>query len=316
MRKKYLAIALSFFISFQLFGQKEEIVNITSETGIIEGTLLTPRALIKVPVVLIIAGSGPTDRNGNNPMMTNNSLKMLANSLAENKIASLRYDKRGIGKSKNAIIKEEDLRFENYIDDAESWIEFLKKDKRFNQIIIAGHSEGSLIGMIASLNKNTGKFISVAGAGKPAGNVLKMQLESQNEYVKTESYTIIEELEKANIVKDVPVILNSLFRLSVQPYLISWFKYNPKEEIKKLKNIPVLIIQGTTDIQVTVEDAEKLHNSNPNSKLEIIEGMNHILKEAPLNRELNIETYNNEDLPIKSELMDIIVNFIKSSKNE
>jgi len=316
MNNKILIIVVFLFLGNNLLGQKEETVKITSVTGIIEGTILTPRTIGKIPVVLIIAGSGPTDRNGNNPMMTNNSLKMLADLLAENKIASLRYDKRGIGKSKNAMINEEDLRFENYIEDAESWIEFLKKDKRFNQIIVAGHSEGSLIGMIASRNKSTDKFISIAGAGEPAGNVLKKQLESQNEYIKTESKTIIEELEKGNTVKDVPVILNSLFRQSVQPYLISWFKYNPQKEIKKLEDIPVLIIQGTTDIQVTVGDAENLHNSNPDSKLEIIERMNHIMKEAPIDRELNIETYDNADLPLKNELSDIIVSFIKSEINE
>lgn len=316
MRKKDLVIILFLFINFQVFGQKEEIVKITSEIGTIEGTLLTPRSIGKLPIALIIAGSGPTDRNGNNPMMTNNSLKMIANSLAENKIASLRYDKRGIGKSKNAGITEIDLRFENFTEDAENWIEFIKKDKRFDQIIIIGHSEGSLIGMIAAEHTNIDKYISIAGAGEPAGNIIKKQLVTQSSFIQEESNSIIGILEEGKTTKEVPVILNSLFRQSVQPYLISWFKYDPQKEIEKLKTTDILIIQGTTDIQVTVEDAKKLHQANSNSTLEIIEGMNHILKEAPIDRELNIETYDNEDLPLKSELIDIIVSFIKSSTND
>lgn len=123
--------------------------------------------------------------------------------------------------------------------------------------------------------------------------------------------TIIDKLVKGETVSDVPSILNSLFRPSVQPYIISWFKYDPQKEIAKLK-IPVLIIQGTTDIQVGTDDADRLAKALPKSKLVIIEGMNHILKQAPADRQMNIQTYTQPDLAIKKELIETIIPFINS----
>ena len=172
---KFLLIFLLLCVSF-LYSTTDENVLLKTKTGNIEGTLLFPDSIKIFPVVLIIAGSGPTDRDGNNPSMTNNSLKMLAESLCKNGIASLRYDKRGIAKSRSAGLNEADLRFENYIDDASAWIDFLAKDKRFSQIIIIGHSEGSLIGMVAAQNKYVDKFISIAGMGESLDITIKKQL--------------------------------------------------------------------------------------------------------------------------------------------
>lgn len=143
----------------------ENEISLKNETCEIFGTLMSP-AKGPVPVALIISGSGPTDRNGNNPQMQNNSLKMLADELSKHNIASLRYDKRGIGKSKIADFNEVDLRFEDYIEDTKDWIALLKKDKRFSKVIIVGHSEGSLIGMIAANQSGADTFVSIAGAGE------------------------------------------------------------------------------------------------------------------------------------------------------
>ena len=305
--KKLLLLLL--FIPLVSFGQEEEIT-LETKTGDIKGSLLIPSVLEKTAVVLIIAGSGPTDRNGNNPMMTNNSLKMLAKELQKNGIASVRYDKRGIGESKNSGIQEIDLRFEDYVQDVEGWIKLLKEDERFSNIIVLGHSEGSLIGMIASHKQEAKKFISVAGVGIPAGDILRKQLKGQPQFILDESLKIIEKLENGETVEKVSQMLYSLFRPSVQPYMISWFKYNPQIEIAKL-NKPILIIQGTTDIQVSVSDADKLASANKKSQKQIIEGMNHILKEAELDRQKNIQTYSMPDLPLKKELIKFIVKFIE-----
>ena len=271
------------------FGQEEEIT-LETKTGDIKGSLLIPSVSEKTAVVLIIAGSGPTDRNGNNPMMTNNSLKMLAKELQKNGIASVRYDKRGIGESKNSGLQEIDLRFEDYVQDVEGWIKLLKEDDRFSNIIVLGHSEGSLIGMIASHKQEAKKFISIAGIGIPAGDIIRKQLKGQPQFVLDESLKIIEKLENGETVENVSQMLYSLFRPSVQPYIISWFKYDPQKEIAKL-DIPILIVQGTTDIQVSVSDADKLALANKKSQKQIIEGMNHILKEAEVDRQKNIQTY-------------------------
>jgi alpha-beta hydrolase superfamily lysophospholipase len=288
----------------------EDTITLTLDIGTIEGTLLVADQSEKTPVVLIIAGSGPTDRNGNNTMMVNNSLKMLAESLLENGISSLRYDKRGVGRSQIRGVLETDLRFENYIDDARSWIKLLAKDSRFSEIIIIGHSEGALIGMIAAQDSQTDKYISLAGGGSTAPDILREQLKAQPTFVVDQAFPILDSLEQGMMVEVVPQFLFSLFRKSVQPYLISWFKYDPQEEVVKL-DIPVLIVQGTTDIQVSVSEAELLHSANEQSEIHLIEGMNHILKEAERDRQKNIATYTNPDLPLVGEMVDVIVHFIK-----
>jgi alpha/beta superfamily hydrolase len=309
MKIQIIAFLIGFFIAKTIFGQSEEVIVLKTENGEIEGTLTIPDAKLPVPVALIIAGSGPTDRNGNNPMMTNNSLKMLSAELAKNGIASLRYDKRGIAASQKAGMKEADLRFEMYINDAIDWVQLLKKNEKINQIVVIGHSEGSLIGMVASQNENVGKFVSIAGAGQSAGKIIREQLKAQPLFVLEQSSPILDELEKGNTVENVPQMLFSLFRPSVQPYMISWFKYDPQIEIAKLQK-PILIVQGTTDIQVSVEDAKRLQAAKPSSKMIVIEGMNHIFKNADADRMKNFETYTQPELPVNTELIEAISNFI------
>ena len=302
-------ILLFLVIPFFSLSQEEEIT-LKTKTGDIKGSLLVPSNSEKASVVLIISGSGPTDRNGNNPNMTNNSLMMLANELKKNGIASLRFDKRGIGESTSSGMQESDLRFENYVNDVKGWVDLLKESNKFSKIIVLGHSEGSLIGMIASQKAEVEKFISVAGAGNSAGDIIREQLKAQPAFVLNQSLPIIEKLENGEREENVPQMLYALFRPSVQPYMISWFKYDPQIEVAKL-NKPVLIVQGTTDIQVSVLDADKLASANNKAQKQIIEGMNHILKEADMDRLKNIQTYSMPDLPLKKPLIEIIVKFIE-----
>ncbi|OIV41904.1 alpha/beta hydrolase [Flavobacterium johnsoniae] len=288
---------------------KETNVTLKINIDQLYGTLTVPDEVKKCPVALLIAGSGPTDRNGNNPMMKNNSLKMLAEALAKNGIASLRFDKRGIGESKASAVMESSLVFENYTEDVKSWINFLKLDKRFTQLTVIGHSEGSLIGMIAGAKAN--KFISIAGAGESADKLLKSQIASKsNKQIEDMTFPIIDSLKSGNKVKKVDPLLNSLFRPSIQPYLISWFKYDPQTEIKKLA-VPILIIQGNNDLQVSVKDAENLSQANKNSELVIIDKMNHIMKIIDGDKQANMGSYNNETLPISETMTNKIISFIK-----
>ncbi|WP_228237460.1 alpha/beta hydrolase [Allomuricauda sp. M10] len=311
--KNRICILLLFILAGFYLGysqSKEQAITLKTASGIIEGSMLIPSTPENPPVVLIIAGSGPTDRDGNNPFMKNNSLKMLAEGLAEKGIASLRYDKRGIGESKSAGLEESKLRFEHYVDDAKAWVELLAGDPKFSKIVVLGHSEGSLIGMIASQNKNVAQYISVAGVSDPAAKILKEQLKAQPAFVSELSNPILDQLEMGKQVDSVPPMLYSLFRPSVQPYMISWFQYDPKSELAKLK-IPILIVQGTTDIQVDVSNATELSEANPKAKLELIEGMNHILKPAPADRNANIATYSMAELPLIDGLLERITSFIK-----
>ena len=167
--------------------------------------------------------------------------------------------------------------------------------------------------MLASQGEAVGRFISIAGSGLSADKILKEQLKSQPPQVLDMSLPIIDKLVTGQTVDDVNPMLYSLFRPSVQPYMISWFKYDPAKEIAGL-TIPVLIIQGSTDIQVSEADAKMLAKANPKSELRIIKGMNHIFKEAEPERMKNIAPYNQPDLPIKPELVEIITGFIKQEK--
>jgi pimeloyl-ACP methyl ester carboxylesterase len=314
MKKIFLFTAFLFLTILNAQNTKQDTfkeTNVTLKINVdqLYGTLTVPDDVKKCPVALIIAGSGPTDRNGNNPMMKNNSLKMLAEALAKNGIASLRFDKRGIGESKASAVTESSLVFENYTEDAKSWINFLKQDKRFTQLTVIGHSEGSLIGMIAGAKAN--KFISIAGAGESADKLLKSQISSKsNKQVEDMTFPIIDSLKAGNKVNKVDPLLNSLFRASIQPYLISWFKYDPQIEIKKL-TVPVLIIQGNNDLQVSVKDAENLSQANKNAELVIIDKMNHVLKIIDGDKQANIASYNNENLPVSETMINKIVSFIK-----
>lgn len=311
MKRTLLALLTILFVS--VASATEEPMTLTTPTGEIHGMLMLPNSSTPCPIVLIIAGSGPTDMNGNTigSNYKNNSLKQLAEGLAANGIASVRYDKRGIGKSIEAGTKEEDLRFEHYIDDAAAWADKLGNDSRFSKVIIAGHSEGSLIGMVASRKSSAVKaYISIAGCGRPAYEVIEEQLKRQPEQVQREAVAIHKELREGRTIDDIPHYLAPLYRKSVQPYLISWFRYNPSEEIAKL-TIPVLIIQGDMDIQVTVSEAEKLRMARLFSSYYIIAGMNHVLKHCESTDQLiQLQSYQNPALPIKEEIIEIATSFI------
>lgn len=292
---------------------KGSLVEVKVKDGTMSGQLEIPQGEGPFPLLVIIAGSGPTDRNGNSIALPgkNNSLKMLAEDLAGNGVATIRYDKRGVGKNTSLAGKEEDLRFDQYIDDAAAWVQLAKNDKRFSKVGIIGHSEGSLIGMVASQKVDTDVFISIAGAGRPIDQVLLEQLQAQlPANLMEESTDILEKLKQGEQVKTVSQELQSVFRSSVQPYMISWLKYDPAEQLQKL-NGPVLIVNGNLDIQVPVKDAELLHQTKKDSEILIVDKMNHILKEAPADREGNVATYSNPNLPLAKGLVDGIVDFLQ-----
>jgi pimeloyl-ACP methyl ester carboxylesterase len=281
-----------------------------TNTGKLYGSLCMPGSFQKGMVVILIAGSGPTDRNGNSSLTKNNNLKQIAYSFADAGIASLRFDKRGIGESQSAMKKEEDLRFDDYISDVGEWIKLLKKKKCFNKIVVAGHSEGSLIGMVAAA-KSADIFISISGAGEPIYQTLKKQLSKQPDTIRNKSNIIIDSLMQGHMVKDVPLLLYSIFRPSVQPYMINWFQYNPQTEIKKLK-MPVLIINGDKDLQVDVENAEMLQRASPKVQLVVLKDMNHVLKTVSDEKD-NYKSYKDPERPLHPELMKVMIEFIKTN---
>lgn len=302
-----------------------EPITLETPTAVLYGTLVRPQSRSRVPVVLIISGSGPTDRDGNSPMLpgANNSLKLLAEALAARGIASLRYDKRGIGETGKSMLlaaektksvpREEDLSFETYIDDAIRWGKQLRADRRFSRLTVLGHSEGSLIGVVAAQRIRADAFVSIAGAGRPVPQLILEQVKPQFSaelLMKTEE--ILEQLAAGKTVASVPAELTALLRPSIQPYIISWFRYDPAKEVSKLR-IPVLIVQGTTDLQTTLGDAKRLADGNPAAKLLLIEGMNHVLKTVGNEREKQVASYSDPKLLVAPELVSGISGFVNKS---
>jgi uncharacterized protein len=293
------------------FTTREEKVPIRQ--GTLFATLFKPVNSKTPPVVLIIAGSGPTDRDGNNYLLPgkNNSLLQLADSLAKHGIASLRYDKRGVGNSKSdTVMKEENISIDTIADDAAQMYKWLQA-QGYHDIFILGHSEGSLIGMMISATLNPQGFISIAGAGRNIREILNEQLSGQ---LSVELYNQLnhdfDSLEKGLSVTSIPA-LYGLLRPSIQPYMRSWLKLDPQKIIANL-NCPVLIMQGTRDIQVSVQDAENLHNAKDGSKILIIPNMNHVLKHVETDdKNANLKTYSDPSYPVTAQLVSGIISFIK-----
>jgi pimeloyl-ACP methyl ester carboxylesterase len=282
-------------------------------TGVtLSGSLVTPVNDTKKTAILLIAGSGPTDRNGNTPLLPggNNSLLQLADSLAAHGIASLRYDKRGVGKSKltdNASVSA--MTIGDIAADAEIVFNFLRQ-KGYKRILIAGHSEGSLIGLLIANKVKADGFISLAGAGRKAGILLKEQTKSQfSDKLFQEFAQALDSLENGLRVKKISPALLNLLAPVVQPYMQSWLPLDPAALIGNL-SCPALIIQGTKDLQVTEADAKALHAANRAAKLLLIDDMNHVLKIVRENdRASNSKAYTDPSLPLPGSLITGIVTF-------
>jgi len=320
-RSKFLALtgsaAAACVIPLPALAAAESAMTLQTATGSIYGTLMQPAGAKTVPVVLLIAGSGPTDRDGNNPLLPgkNNSLKLLATALASQGIASLRFDKRGIAASAAAMTAEKDIRFDTYIDDAAAWVAMLARNPRFTRIAIAGHSEGSLIGMIAAQRGNVAAYVSLEGAGRPASTVIREQLRpALTPALLTQADGILAQLNAGTTYTGaLPPELQQLFHASVQPYLISWFKYDPAKEIGKLK-MPATIVQGTADVQVTMADAQALKSGDPSASLVVVPGMNHVLKISPdvSSQAAIIAGYTNPSLPVAPAVITAVVTAAKT----
>ncbi|MEO6878284.1 MAG: alpha/beta hydrolase [Gemmatimonadaceae bacterium] len=291
-----------------------DTLTLKTPTGNLEGTLLVPQGGGPFPLVVIIAGSGPTDRDGNSPLLpgANNSLKMLAEGLAGHGIASLRYDKRGVGASRAAMTGEADLRFDTGADDAAGWVTMLRPDRRFSTVTIVGHSEGSLLGMLAARETGADGYVSVEGAGRSADLILREQLARQlPPPLLAQADAGLDTLLAGHTIAAPPPALMSLFRPSVQPYMISWLKVNPQVEIARL-TMPVLIVQGTLDGQIPASDAELLAKAQPKAKLLMIDGMNHVMKNVPPDAASQQNSYSDPTIPDNPELISGVAGFVKT----
>jgi len=278
----------------------------------VEGTLLTPNTKTNT-LAIIIPDSGPTDRDGNQNFMKNNSLKFLAQDLSYNGIATFRYDKRALTMLKKGVNEKKikQVRFDDFVADAQKVVNYFKNRNRYDKIYIIGHSQGSLVGMLAA-TENVDGFISIAGSGKPIDQIILEQIGMMgaNDLVESAKKTF-DIMKTGKIDKNFNPGLANIFSLDVQPFIMNWISYSPTEELAKL-NIPTLIINGTNDIQVSTEEAELLKKANDDAKLVLIENMNHVFKiVASKDSQENTKTYNMPLLKNTTELAEKIIAFIK-----
>lgn len=317
MMLKLLALSLALFTgllsSLAQATVLQRPISLDTGNGELFGSLLLPKSDAPVPVVLIISGSGPTDRDGNNPDGgRNDSLKRLAWVLAKHNIASVRYDKRGVAASLAATPDERNLSVEAYVADAVAWSRKLAADPRMGPLILLGHSEGALIASLAAPQANAAAVISLSGSARPIDQVLRQQLSSRlPPPLMARANELLDSLKAGRLDQNVPPQLQVIFRPSVQPYLISLFRQAPAQAFAALK-MPALIIQGSHDIQVSVDDARQLQAAKPDAELALITGMNHVMRIVPKDMKEQLASYKNPNLPLAAELGTKILGFISS----
>lgn len=309
--------SISYLLAFLLIGftSAQEKTYIETEIEIselIDGSLIIPKSGSKNDLVIIIAGSGPTNRNGNQNFLKSNNLKKLAEALAKNDIASFRYDKRIVKQIKTGKVDVKSMRFEDFVSDAKDIVKYFKDKNEYSNIYIAGHSQGSLVGLLA-IDSNVKGFISIAGAGQNIGDVIVEQINNTARQFVDQTKKVISNLKAGRTTTDFPPELASMFNLDTQPFMISWMAYNPNTLISELK-IPTLILNGTKDLQVSIEEAKLLANANPDAELKIIDNMNHVLFTIEGDRLENSKSYGESFRKINPELINSIVGFIKKQE--
>lgn len=260
------------------------VVNAGNEDGaFLYGSFLRPVNKNNYPAVLILPEAG-ADRNGNDAdhEVKPDTYRELAQALAAKGIASVRIDKRGVGQSVKAVAREEDIRFETYVDDAVIWIKFLQAQPHVGCVAVFGHSESALVAALAAKKVKVCAIIEASGASRPFAAVLAGQLKTAYDAGKfsKEDYDqatkILDQLAAGKPVPDPPKKLDSLFRKSVQPYLMSWLNLNPVDALKT--NTPVLILQGSSDFQLNSDDPRRLSAAPKNVRVVMLSGADHDLK--------------------------------------
>jgi pimeloyl-ACP methyl ester carboxylesterase len=308
-----LNLLILLFLSASICAQESEIIseeyNLKNDSIQLPGTLSFKKMEDAQPLVIFIQGSGNPDRNGNQAALGINAnyIKTLRDSLNHKGIAFYSYDKRNVTPSNMPLIMEK-FEFTDLVDDAKIAISEFLNDERFSSITIIGHSQGSLVGMLAT-NNEVDKFISLAGVSETIDKTIVRQVTNQNAQFGQIAESHFKELKETGEIKEPNPMLQSIFAKQNLEFIRSYMAYDPVEEIKKL-DLPVLIINGNKDLQVLESDAKALHEADPDAELKIIDGMNHVLKTISKDED-NMKSYMSPDFPISEELIAVITTFVK-----
>lgn len=307
--KKHLVIFLLFIFSTSV---AQEATYTSKEVTIskhINGTLLTSIDANKPDLAILIAGYGPTDRDGNQNFLKTNNIKKLAIGLTKNGIATFRYDKRIVKQIRQNNV-DKNLSFDDFVADAIDVLDYFKNLNQYNKIYIVGHDQGSLIGMLAAKDKADG-FISIAGAGQTIDSVIIEQIEKTAPQFTADTKRIFNILKSGKTTTDYPVALSSIFNIETQRFFMSWMKHNPVDIISTL-NVPTLIINGTKDLQVSEAEALLLKEAAKDASIQIIKNMNHVMVTIAGDDLENSKSYNESQRPLADGLLEKIISFITS----
>ena len=288
--------------------------------GPLAGTLLSAEKA-SAPVVLIVPGSGPTDRDGNSPLgITSASYRLLAEALAQKGISAARIDKRGMFGSKGAVADANKVTIAAYAADIGAWARSLTERTGQHCIWVAGHSEGGLVAIAAEADPHVCGLILISAMGRPFDVVLREQLAANpaNAPILPDADGALDRLAKGEHV-DVsamhPALARGLFNPAVQDYLIDLIGHDPAAMLAATTK-PVLIVAGTADLQIPLADAEKLKAARPDATLSVIKGMTHVLKQASArDRAANMATYTDPSLAIDRSLVADIVRFVRANSH-
>ncbi len=280
--------------------------------GGLHGTLAKPRDHARGPAVLIVAGSGPTDRDGNGPGLATDSYKLLAAGLAANDILSLRYDKRGIAESRALVTSEGDVLFDHFVTDAITALQSLSDRPDVSSVVIAGHSEGGIIALAAAAKIPVAGLVLLTTPGRGYLTLMRAQLKGRlPPDLEASANAILDSLLSGQRVADIPQPLMPLFRPSVQPFLISVAGVDPATLLAQLK-IPVLIVHAGRDLQVSAVDFDALRAARGDTQTLTLPQANHTLKVSPADRDGNLALYKDRSAPLDPALMPAVVAFVRS----
>lgn len=309
MRRRALLLALA------VIGLCGGITNASANetqirVGNIDAFLTTPPGVERPPVVLLIAGSGSTDHDGNGPQAKPATLKKLAEQLAERKIATLRYDKRGAGGWKPEFGKPEDFRFKDYVDDAVSLVNYLKSSGKFARVVVVGHSEGGLVAILTARQVQIDRLVLLVTAARRQGDLVKAQLEKKQipPEILDPILRAIDSIMAGQIVDPPPRGLS--IAPAMQPSLASAFTVDPIDPLKSIDR-PTLIVGGGRDLQVARLDFIALSAASPLAKMLWLPDMNHVLVDVTDEND-NLAAYNQPERAIDTVMVDAVAAFIQA----
>lgn len=316
MKDLLIAVAASCGVAVAAAAPLETAIEARGPAGPLKGTLLAPQGG-QGPVVLIIPGSGPTDRDGNSPAgLLAGSYRLLAEGLAAHGVLTVRIDKRGMFGSAAATPDANAVTIPDYVADVQAWTTVVRQRTKASCIWLLGHSEGGLVAMAAAKNPDVCGLLLVAAPGRRLADIMREQLKANpaNAPVLEQALPAIDALEAGKPVDTTGMhpALMGLFRPAVQGFLISAFSYDPTRLLAGYAK-PVLILQGQRDIQVREADAQALKRADPKATLVLLPDVNHVLKSvASDDMRANIATYGNSSLPLALGVVQSISDFLKA----